>query len=436
MKKTLGVLSLSLLFSSLMAFSLTSCGAKTQFDTPTNITFDYKTGKFTFDAVENAKTYTVGLSEVINDVTGEALLGIQNSSKLTFEDGSTKWVWATQIASATGVADTDGDGKVEGALVYRSFSSTAADAGTVVDYTKIPVGDYVLTIMADADSEAGLSGSEYAYYQFSKEGALSDPTGFTGKITDNKLVVTSASNYYINSLSTNGLADKMELVIKADGTTIETISVDNFVYTNEVIGPAKSYKFTNLDTMTSKTLDATKKITATIQAVSTSASKTSSKACDVTIETTTPEVTYGENGKLDLSGKGTAGDATITISVGTDASGNNLYGLEVKENSVVVARESGTFTVPSGSEVTTLDEKKTYAVDTVLTFTTTASDLATKIMDGKTLKVEKKETENRGQTTINYAITGEGFSYNGTSFAFTDANASSGGGGWWGPGPM
>lgn len=432
MKKTLCVLSLSLLCAPLAMFSLTSCNTKVQLDTPTDITFDYKTGKFSFTGVENAKTYTVGISEIINDTTGAGLVGINNASQLTMPDGTKKYVWGSQIASATGVADQDGDGKVEGTLIYRSFSSTAADPGQVVDYTQIPIGDYVMTVMADANSEAKLAGSEYAMLEFSINGTLPDPEGFTSSFDGNKMTIKSASNYFINALSTKGMPDEMKIVIKEDGTAVDTITIDDFSYTNTVIGPAKSYTFTYADTVTStKELDKTKKITATIQAVGKSSSKTSSKECDVAVETTTDAVTYAT--KLDCSGSGTAGSATININVGTDANGANIYGLEVKVGSVAVARESGTFTVPAGTTVTQLDNKNTYPEATVLTFATSASDLATSIMDGKTLTVEKKESRGWQGTTIDYALTGEGFTYNGTTFAFTGA-ASSGGPGGGGPG--
>ena len=414
--------------------SVASCSSKTQLDTPTNLSYDLATGKVTFDAVDGAKTYTVGVSEIINDTTGKGIEGIKNSSKLTL-DGKEVYVWATQIGSLTSLTDKDGDGKVEGKIVYRSFSSSASDAGSVIKCTDIPKGDFILTVMADKTDD--LAGSEYGMLKFSNAGALADPTGFSGAFTDDKkLSISAASSYYINSLSTNGLPESMEFVIKEDGTAVETITLDDFSYTNTVIGPAKSYNFTNATVTSTKALDTSKKITATVQAKGNGTSKTDSKVCDVLIPTSTAAVEYAT--KYDCSGQGKAGDVTITVNVGVDASGAKIYGLEAKSSNVTVARESGTFTCDG--EVTQIDGKNTFEEGKVLTFTTVKSDLDTAVMNGKTLTVTKKESQGwGGQTSVSWGILGEGFSYAGTSFAFTDAGSSNQGGfpgGGGGPGPM
>ncbi len=408
--------------------SITSCSSKTQLDAPTNITYDFASGKVSFDAVEGASTYTIGVSEIINDVTGKNLEEIKNSSKITL-DGEEVYVWSTQIGSLTSLTDKDGDGKVEGTIVYRSFSSTASDPGQVIKCTAIPKGDFILTVMADKTDS--LAGSEYGMIKFSNTGALTDPTGFSGTFTeDNKLSISAASNYYINCLSTNGMPEKMEIVIKQDGTALETITVDDFSYTNTVIGPAKSYNFTNATVTGTKTIDKTKKITATVQAKGNGTSKTDSNVCDVNVETLTSAVEYAT--KYDCSGSGSVDGVTVNINVGTDANGNNIYGLEAKVSSVVVARESGTFTCDG--EITEIDGKKTFEEGKVLTFKTDKSDLATSVMDGKTLTVTKVETQGWGGRQTNWGILGEGFLYNGTSFSFT--GTASGGNGGGGPGPF
>lgn len=407
--------------------SLASCGSKTQLDTPKNISYDFNTGKVAFDAVEGATTYTVGVSEIINDVTGKKLEDIKNSSKITV-DGKETYVWATQIGSLTSLSDKDGDGKVEGKIVYRSFSSTASDAGQVIKCTAIPKGDFVLTVMADKTDS--LAGSEYGIIKFSNKGALKDPTGFSATFTeDNKLSISEASNYYIDSLSTNGMPEKMEIIVKEDGNVLETISFDDFSYTNSVIGPAKSYNFTNSTVTTSKSVDKTKKITATVQAKGNGDSKTDSAVCDINIETTTPALEYAT--KYDCSGSGKAGDITVNVNVGVDSANKAIFGLEAKVGNVVIARESGTYTVDG--EVTDIDGKKTFEEGKTLTFTTEKSDLATKVMDGKTLTVTKIETEGWGGKQTNWGLLGEGFAYNGSAFSFTGV-ASSGGG--FGPGPF
>lgn len=430
MKKTIQFLSLFLLLSS--AVGLASCSEKkTQLDTPTDITYDVNTGKFSFKAVEGAKTYTVGVSEIINDTTGKGLESVSGSSKLKIGE-SEKYVWTTQIGSVTSLADNDNDGKVEGTVVYRSFSASAANPGSVVTAKEIPVGDLVLTVMADATGD--LQGSEYAYYEFHNEGNLKDPENFTASFQeDGKMAITAANSYYINSLSTNGLPEKMQFKVFQDGTLFDTIEMDDFTYTNRVVGPEKSYIFNNASVKTSKAVDKTKKITATVQAIGNGSSKKDSKACDVAVETTTAALSYKT--KHDCSGSGNAGGKTVNINVGTDEDGNNIFGLEVKTGSVVTARESGTFTLPEGVEITELDGKKTFPVDTELTFTTLKSDLETPIMNSKKLKVTKVESRGWGGTTINYGLLGEGFSLNGTAFAFT-GTASNGGGFPGGPGPF
>lgn len=428
MKKTIQILTLSLLLSSTLG--LTSCGEKkTKLDTPSNITYDVSTGKFSFSAVEGAKTYTVGVSEIINDTTGKGLEGISGSAKLKIGENE-KYVWTTQIGSVTSLADTDNDGKVEGTVVYRSFSASASNPGSVITAKEIPVGDFVLTVMADNTTD--LQGSDYAYYEFSNTGALPDPESFTSSFKDDgKMTITAADKYYINALSTNGLAEKMQFKVYQDGELFDTIDMDDFSYTNRVVGPEKSYIFNNASVTTSKAVDKTKKITATVQAIGNGGSKQDSKVCDVAVETTTDAVTYAT--KYDCSGSGSADNKTVTINVGIDNDGNNIYGLEVKTGSVVTARESGTFTLPEGVEITELDGKKTYPEDTELTFTTAASDLDASVMNGKTLKVTKIESNGWGGKTISYGLLGEGFTLNGTEFSFTSA-ASSGGGMGGGPG--
>lgn len=439
MKKTIRLLTLGLLLSSFSSLGLTSCNTKTTLDAPTDLTYDVSTGKFSFTASEGASTYTVGVSEIINKTTAEGIEDIGGSTKITLADGTEKYIWATQIGSQTSVKDSDGDGKVEGTLVFRSFSSSAANPGSVIAANEIPVGDFVLTVMADATTE--LSGSDFAYYEFSHNGALTDPSSFTGSFADasastSKLSVSCSSNYFLNCLSTTGIPEYMEYKFYEDGTLKDTVKVDDYTYTNTVVGPEKSYTFTNAATVSSSiALDMSKKITATVQAVGNGSSKTSSAVCDVLVPTTTSAVNYAT--KYDCSGSGTAGSYTVTINVGVDSSDTKIYGVEVKNSNVVVARESGTFT--TDGEISEVDGKKTYPENTVLTFTTATTDASSKIMDGKTLTVTKKEgTSGWGpnqQKTTNWALTGEGFTFNGTTFAFTDAASSSNQGGPGGGGP-
>ena len=426
MKKSINLLLCPLLLASVA--SIASCSKKTQLDTPTNISYDVATGKVSFDAVEGASTYTVGVSEIINETTAKSLESIQQSSKFVIDD-VTHYVWATQIGSLTSLADTDNDGKVEGTIIFRSFSSSATDSGTPVEATAIPKGDLILTVMADATSE--LQGSEYGLLKFSNEGTLADPTGFTAKfLDDGKLAISAANNYYINSLSTNGLPQKMQFVVKADGEVVETMDMNDFNFTNTVNGPNKVYNFTNATVSTAAAVDKTKKITATVQAIGNGGSQKDSAVCEVGVETTTAALEYAT--KYDCSGSGTAGSVTVNVNVGIDASGNNIYGLEVKMGQVALARESGTFTC--ASEVTEVDGKKTFAEGEVLTFKTEKKDLNDAIMDGKSLIVTKVESRGWGGPSINWALLGEGFSYKGVSFNFTGA-ASSNQGGWPG-GPM
>ncbi len=404
------------------AASLASCSSKTQLDTPSDITYDFKTGKVSFSAVTGAKTYTVGVSEIINDTTGKGLEGIKNSTKMKVGEKEV-YLWATQIGSLTSLTDKDGDGKVEGTIVYRSFSSTASDPGSVIACTDIPKGDFILTVMADKTDE--LAGSEYGILQFSNKGALADPTGFSASFDESgKMSISAASNYYINCLSSTGMPESMEFLLKEDGVTVESISFDDFSYTNTVVGPAKSYNFNNATVTSSKSLDTSKKITSSVQAKGNGVSKTDSNVCDVLIPTFTEEVSYAT--KYDCSGKGSAGEVSISVNVGVDEEGKAVYGLEAKQSNVVIARESGSYS--ADGTISEIDGKKTFEEGKILTFKTEKSDLSTSIMDGKSLTVTKKESQGWGGKSISYALLGEGFSYNGTSFAFTEASSSNQGG--------
>lgn len=432
MKRINSMMSCAVLLS---LFSLTACGPKqTKLDTPQNVTYDVSTGKFSFDAVKGGDTYVVGVSLILNDTTGEKLKDINSATQVTLPDGSTKWVWSNQMGSVTGLADDDGDGKVEGTIVYRTFSSSATDSGTPINAADIPASHYVLQVVASATSELG--SSDPAMYTFTKEGQLKSIDGATASIDpDNHINITvpagnsspfgvSVLGYYIDALTTSGLPDKIEAKVNEEGEVKETIEMDDFSFTNTVNGPMKIFNFNEATFKGTATLDPTKKHTVTLQAIG-SDGVTSSDISNAYFATSTAETTYAT--KYDCSGTGTAGKFTVNINVGVDSDSKQIYGLEAKIGSAVIYRESGTYTIPDGVTVSTEEDKTTYPDKTVLTFTTTSSDLDTPIMNGKTLTVTKTESQGWGGPSVSWGLLGTGFSLDGTSFDFTGAASSNSG---------
>ncbi len=421
MKKFLKVLSTATLAAAMVL--MTGCGgtAKTQMDTPTDITYDVSTGAFTFAAVDDGDTYQVGVGRVLNDVTGEALQSINGASQVTTDSG-TYYIWSEQAGSVTGLKDNEGTGTISGSVVYREYSSSASTVGAVMSAADIPLGHYIL--MATANASGDLSASEAGTYEFVVSGTLAEPSGFTAQINDSGYMeITAPSSYYLNCLTVTGMPTKMEFEIMDGDTVVETIELEDFSYTNTVNGPNKAFSFNNNTVTGTTTLDSSTEYTVKVTAVGDGDTVLDSSAyAYFATSTAVPELatTYS------LSASGSVGDYSISLSLGEDASGAQTYVLTASVNSVNIYVESGTFT--ADAEMGTYDEMETYPEGTTLTFTTTASDLETPVMDGLSLTVSRTESQGWGGTTISYGLSGTG-SLDGESFEFA-AGGNNMMGGW------
>lgn len=439
-KRTLAIVAVLALCAALLA----GCGGDDESASPKNLTYDPSTGSFQFDAQKGAKTYIVGVSKVINDTTGAALQKINQSSVIPLADGSSVYVWSEQTGSVSGLADSDSDGIVNGNVVFREYSSSATTVGAVIkDLSKLPVGRYVLQAVAAATDE--LPNPEAAIYEFTIPGTLATPESFTAKINDaGHMEVTAPSSFYLNCLSTTGLPEKMTFEVYDGGSLVETIEMNDFSYTNSVNGPNKSFSFNNNTVTGSAALDASKDYTVTVTAVGDGGQVQSSSA-QAYVASTTPAVSFAN--KLSQSASGTVGSYSLTLNIGQDASGANIYELTANINSVAILREYGTFTATveqeneSGERVTVdaavMDEEGTthFPEGAVLTFTTQHSDAASPVLNGVTLTsgVSVQQGPSGGGTT--YFLQGSA-ALNGTSFDFAAGGGGSGSGGPGGPGPM
>lgn len=421
---------------------LTGCGGEKASASPENLTYDPSTGAFQFDAQKGAKTYIVGVSKVINDTTGQALQKINQSSVIELEDGKSVYVWAEQTGSVSGLADSDSDGIVDGTVVFREYSSSATTVGAVItDLSKLPVGDYVLQAVAASTDE--LPNPEAALYPFTIPGTLAAPEGFTAKVNDaGNMEITAPSRFYLNCLSTTGLPEKMTFEIYDGETLVETIDMADFSYTNSVNGPNKGFTFNNGTVTGTAALDKTKAYTVNVTAVG-DGDQVQSASAQAYMASSTAAVEFAD--KLSQSASGTAGAYSLTLNIGRDAAGNNVYELTANVNSVAILREYGTFTATAQVEaedgtVTTVDAEIVtdedgtthFAEGAVLTFTAEHSDAATPVMDGLALTSAVSVSEGWGGTTTTYFLEGS-VALDGTGFDFA---ASSGGSGSGGPPPM
>ena len=178
LKKTLSLILALVMCAALIA----GCSGEEQVTAPQNLTYNKADGTFSFDALEGAETYIVGVSKIINDTTGEALQPINQASTLTLPDGTTVYLWSEQTGSVAGLADNDNDGVVNGTVVYREYSSSAQTVGAVIkDLSILPVGHYVLQAIAASTDE--LPNPEAALFQFTIGGSLAAPSGFVAQIT-------------------------------------------------------------------------------------------------------------------------------------------------------------------------------------------------------------------------------------------------------------
>lgn len=413
---------------------LAGCGAKETVTSPQNLTYDKTTGSFQFDAIKGAKTYIVGVSHIINDTTGKALEKINQASQITLSDGSTAYLWAEQTGSVSGLADNDGDGIVDGTVVYREYSSSATTVGAVIkDLSTLPVGHYVLQAIAGSTDE--LPNPEPAIYEFTIPGTLAEPAGFTAQVNDNgNMEITAGSSFYHNCMTVTGLPEKMTFEISDGSGVVETIEMDDFSYTNSVNGPNKSFSYNNNTVTGTASLDKTKDYTVKVTAVG-DGSEVKDSSAYAYMASKMPALEMAT--QYDQSGSGSVGDYSVKVKLGLDAEGNLVYELTANVNSVAILRETGTFTATLEAEdeegnTTTqdvvpedVDGKLVFPEGTVLTFTTNETDADAAVLDGVSLTAAQAESNGWGGKAINYFLSGSA-ALNGENFEFAQGNGSSG----------
>lgn len=372
-RKTLSLLVVLAMCAALLA----ACGSE-PITSPQNLTYNQEDGTFSFDALEGAKTYIVGVSKIINNTTGEALAGINQSSVLTLADGSSVYLWSEQTGSVAGLADDDGDGVVSGKVIYREFSSSAETVGAVKKANELPVGRYVLQVVAAATDE--LPNPEPALYEFTVAGALANPSGFSASINgDGCIEITGTSDYYLSCLTETGLPEKMVFEVLDGGNVVETLEVADFSYTNTVIGPNKSFTFNNTKVTGTVKLDSNKHYTVRVTAKG-DGDLIQDGVANAYTASVTPAVQFAN--KLSQTGYASVNGMTVSLELGTDGAGGKIYELTASASNTVVLRESGTYTASAEAAP---DGK--YANGTTLTFTASQSDLGTAVMNGVTLTV-------------------------------------------------
>ncbi len=391
---------------------LTACSNGSSSTAPANFTFNTADGSFSFDAVPNAETYLVGVSKVLNDTTGKALQNVNGAVETTKADGSTCYIWSEQSGSSAGLADNDNDGKVTGTVVFREYSSSATTVGDVLSMDKLPLGHYIVQAMAASNDK--LPNPEPAMSEFVMCGTLAMPSGFTAQVnSEGYMEITAPSSYYLNCLTVTGMPEKMVFEIMDGTTSVETITMDDFSYTNTVNGPNKAYTFTN-NTVTGTTkLDTGKEYTVTVTAAG-DGDQIKDASAPAYMATATAAAEFATT--YDTSASGICGDYSIAVTIGLDADGNNIYELTASVNNITILRESGIYNTQGVIE--TLDDLNTYAEGITLSFTTMKSDAGSAILDGKTLTVTKGTTSGGwgAPDKTTYNLTGTGLSLDGTSF--------------------
>jgi len=369
------------------ALTLTGCGASST--APADLSFDLDTGSFTFDAVEGADVYSVGVSKELNDVTGEALTAINGASEVTKADGETVYVWSEQTGSASSIADSDGDGTVNGTVIFRAFSSSAVEVGDILTTAQLPVGHYVL--QAAAASNDKVPNPESSRYEFVVPGTLQAPEGFSAQITDaGTIEVYVSGDYLLSALTVTGLPTKLVVEVEDEGGVVDTLELEDFSYTNTVLGPNKAYNFTNTVLTGTTSLDASTTYTATVTAVG-DGDQILDASAPVSFATTTASI--GIASPLEVTASSTAGSYAIAVTLGADG----VYELTASLNDVVVARESGSYAGEAQA-------------DSTLTFTTDATDADAAVLDGVQLSVQ----DSNGSLNL----IGSGVQFNGTEFEF------------------
>lgn len=311
-KRTLIGTALAVITASALVVT-TACGDSSSSAAPTNFVLDTSSGAFSFDALEDRDTYTAGISKIINDATGATLESSSQAATMTLSDGTEAYVWSEQVGSKTGLSDSDGDGVISGTFTLRKYSNSASYVGDTYSFSDLPVGNYVATVIADATTD--LDASDAATYEFTVAGDLAEPTGFSASINDDGYIeitqpssyatytITSGGtiscSYYLWCLLAGGMPEYMQFdVTDADGTVVETLTLDDFGYTNTVIGPTKSFTFNNATVTGSTALDADADYTVVVTAVG-DGDQIGSSSATLTVGETTTSSGSTDSGSID-----------------------------------------------------------------------------------------------------------------------------------------
>lgn len=395
-----------------MMIGITGCGGFASM-APGNLTFDTSTGSFTFGTVKGADTYLIGVSKVLNGTTGKVLTDINGAVLTAIGESNEVYLWSEQSGSSTGLADNDSDGIVDGVVIFREYSSSATTVGAVMNMSDLPLGYYVVQAMAAANDE--ILNPEPSYLEFIKGGTLAAPEGFTAQINDvGHIEVTAPSDYYLSCLTATGMPTSMLIEVSDGSSIVDTITMDDFSYTNEVLGPNKSYNFNNGIVTGTAALDSNKTYTVMVTAVGdgeTIKDATANAFIATSTEATELAITY------DTFAEGSAGVYDVSVVIGLDGSGNSIYELVGSVNGIAVIRESGTYNTDAVIEI--INDLTTYPEGEQLTFATTASDATTPVLDGVTLEVVLGEQSGGGMPPVTltvYNLVGEGLMLDGTSF--------------------
>ncbi len=407
------------LATAMSASVLSGCGSGSS-AAPSDLTFNTEDGTFSFDTVKDADTYTVGVSKVLNNTTGEALQEI-NGAVETEIGKDTCYIWSEQAGSCSGLSDTDGDGVVDGTVVFREYSSSASTVGDVMNISDLGIGHYVVKAVAASNDK--VPNPEPAIYEFTIGGTLEEPTGFTAQVNeDGNMEITAPSNYYLNCLSKTGLPEEMKFEISDGSSVVETIEMDDFSYTNTVNGPNKGFTFTNQTVTGTTKLDDSEEYSVTVTAVG-DGDEIKDSSAEAYMASSGEEAAFDSKYSVNSSGK--AGDYSVELNIGEDASGQSIYELDAKINDVVILRETGTYT--ADGEAVEADGEKTYAEGTQITFQMAATDADASVLEGKTLTVTQAQQQGGmpGQAAkVSYYLAGNGLTLNGEELEFTGGISS------------
>lgn len=404
----------------IIMLSIMGCNNNPVSTNPQNLNYNKEDGSFSFSSVKGADTYLVGVSKLLNDVTGKKLESMNGAVQTTLSDGRQIYLWSEQSGSITGLADNDEDGIVDGKVIYREYSSSAATVGAVMSADNLPLGHYLLQAMAASNEK--VPNPEPSYFEFVINGTLAEPIGFTASINDNgNIEINAPSSFYLSCLTVTGLPNKMVFEV-SDGTNVlETLNVDDFSYTNAVLGPNKAYTFNNATVTGSVSLDRSKDYTVTITAVGDGDSILDATSTAY-METSTQPIEFAST--IDTYATATAGLYDVKVTLGSDNSGTGIYELVCMMNDIVILRESGTYLTDATVEV--IDDLTTYPENAVLTFTSVASDLPVPILDQRSLTIALGQEMGGGMPPVFntvYNLVGQNFNLDDIGFNFEAAVA-------------